>query len=137
MKAEELRVGNYVIDLFAKSTGFDNYIIIVSDLSDRQEIGARNVTGGNASIIREMIGGLPLTEEWLTKAGFKPWGKYDYLWKKGRNHACTIIQEEEFKGGKEWFELRGVKNWHVIIEYVHQLQNLYFALTGEELKFKL
>ena len=28
------------------------------------------------------------------------------------------------------------KNGYFIIKYVHQLQNLYFALTGEELTIK-
>lgn len=120
MKAEELRIGN----LYEATDGSRISFATGKDL----------YAWDQGAIYGKPI---PLTEEWLTKAGFKPWGTYDYLWKKGRNHACTIIQEEEFKGGKEWFELRGVKNGHVIIEYVHQLQNLYFPLTGEELKFEL
>lgn len=132
MKAEELRIGNLITSIIPLQGSQIEKMRFKGDV-----LKVTKETFGMTDEFMKMLSGIPLTEEWLTKAGFKPWGKYDYLWKKGRNHACTIIQEEEFKGGKEWFELRGVKNGHVIIEYVHQLQNLYFALTGEELKFEL
>ena len=58
---------------------------------------------------------IPLTEEWLVKL------------KMEHNESLT-------KGnGTYWFTLITP---HTPITYVHQLQNLYFALTGEELKIK-
>ena len=68
---------------------------------------------------------IPLTEEWLLKLGF-----YKY---KGNNSDCFLNGFETacnmtmlfWKGNQ-------IKN----IKYVHQLQNLYFALTGEELTIK-
>ncbi len=65
---------------------------------------------------------IPLTEDWLLKFGFelKNWGiKVWYL--KG----FEIDQN---------FYLKGI-DWGVRFKYVHQLQNLYFALTNEELEF--
>lgn len=36
---------------------------------------------------------------------------------------------------QEMIELRKICNWYETdIEYVHQLQNIYFAITGEELE---
>jgi len=73
---------------------------------------------------------IPLTEEWLLKFGFdgdqqEGWestcGKCVYLqdWRDNdcrhvSNRGCCVMQ----------------------IKYVNQLQNLYFALTGEELTIK-
>lgn len=88
---------------------------------------------------------IPLTEEWLKKLGFE---KTTYK----SNHPdycdeiCYELEHEEFflqfaddfslviyesKETQEK-ELGIVPDWR-IIQYVHQLQNLYFALTGEEL----
>jgi hypothetical protein len=64
---------------------------------------------------------IPLTEEWLLKFEFKRFSK-DFS-KKG-----IIIHTR-----KRGYVLR--KSVPDIL-YVHQLQNLYFALTGQELEFK-
>lgn len=59
---------------------------------------------------------LPITEECLKKFGFD--SKLAQFNVKGR------------------FILDGYGMNEIEIKYVHQLQNLYFALTGEELKTK-
>ena len=74
----------------------------------------------------EKFSPIPLTEEWLVKLGFKRWGKFD-LWKTYQTTVCTIAGTTQ-----SGFELSKIPR--VEVEYVHQLQNLYFALTGEELK---
>ena len=63
---------------------------------------------------------IPLTEEWLLKFGFEfPQGEFCI---KGK--LKIVVDCDPFiEVGKSGVEL----------EYVHQLQNLYFALTGEEL----
>lgn len=77
-----------------------------------------------------------LTEEWLLKFGFKKARTFDELnrWFIGINPVT-----------KDWlFDLVWLdnatypfyKNGHHQIQYVHQLQNLFFALTGTELEFK-
>jgi hypothetical protein len=71
---------------------------------------------------------IPLTEEWLLKFGFV----------QGRNYPGWVLLKDLEKGDYiddnvlfEFFE-PGYDH----IKYVHQLQNLYFALTGEELTIK-
>jgi hypothetical protein len=80
------------------------------------------------------LSGIPLTEEWLEKFGFDdtdsfPTAEYEvYLFKKGpitfrsssfdNRLICEVFGKEINSG------------------YVHQLQNLYHALTGEELQIK-
>ena len=66
---------------------------------------------------------IPLTEEWLIKFGFK------------MNTLNTI------SNGKLMLRIDESKCYmlsvnNIEIEYVHKLQNLYFELTGEELKIK-
>jgi hypothetical protein len=68
---------------------------------------------------------IPLTKEWLVKF------KFEELEKDCR----TFFKKEKFKvelsnGGNVYY------NRHKFISSVHQLQNLYFALIGEELTFK-
>ncbi|WP_131828098.1 hypothetical protein [Elizabethkingia anophelis] len=68
-----------------------------------------------------------LTEEWLVKLGFE---KSDSL---SNCTKTTNGYKFDFAGGEVLY-LDSVRLKH--IKYVHQLQNLYFALTGEELTIK-
>ena len=77
---------------------------------------------------------IPLTEDWLLKFGFE---KFLNQYKK-----ITDVSKDTFKNIPfiilfldnqfQYDDLRLRTN----IKYVHQLQNLYFALTGEELTIK-
>jgi hypothetical protein len=64
---------------------------------------------------------IPLKEEWLLKFGFK-----------------TLCKDWQKKGIIIHTRKRGyvLRKSVPVIQYVHQLQNLYFALTGEELTYK-
>jgi hypothetical protein len=66
---------------------------------------------------------IPLTEEWLLKFGFVS-NPYEDRYEKGTIH----IECDKTKGATYLW----VENMPHI-KYAHQLQNLYFALTGEEL----
>ena len=67
---------------------------------------------------------LEISEDWLIKVGFKPNAKacksQEYLY----NTISIWKYDNEFAFGK----------WE--LKYAHQLENLYFALTGEELTYK-
>jgi hypothetical protein len=125
MKASELRIGNYVKfdnheDEYYKVSGCD-----ISELSDE-------LIDLNASPIQ-------LTEEWLLMFGFIR-HHYDYandvIYIK--NIADNEIDNAEFEWGVYPNELGSgiqIKN-RKSLKYVHQLQNLYWCLCGEELTFK-
>jgi hypothetical protein len=115
MKANEVRVGDYI-----------NY-------TTEREIVTMQITYEYIRLIHngnKNFKPIRLTEEWLLKFGFK-----------------YSLRLEEFMF-KDNFEIqpykRGFLNsviWcdNQILEefkYVHQLQNLYFALTNKELTFK-
>lgn len=78
----------------------------------------------------------PLTEDWLTKLGFTKIQEGDMahpeIW---RITYCPVLVETNFDlqnrdpGEYRWFE----GNTNVPLYYVHDLQNLFFALSGKEL----
>lgn len=110
MKATELRIGNYVQyqDKPVKVTGLNACMIDADEIFD--------------PLIEDNFNPIPLTEEWLKKFGFE-FNQYWNAYHMGR-----------FKLNKGWYLCDVV--YDVAIKYVHQLQNLYFALTGEELTLK-
>ncbi|MBS3993135.1 MAG: hypothetical protein KGZ87_05420 [Bacteroidetes bacterium] len=71
------------------------------------------------------MNGIPLTEEWLLKLGFEKNTGWDEM----------IIYQ---KDGVEILKVyNGFENGiDVKINSVHQLQNLYFVLTGKELELE-
>ena len=116
MRATELRIGNklfrggVVVDIDARSI-FDIWE------NDPEEYGYRPI---------------PLNEDWLLKFGFsrtiysKDSGYKQYG--KGRSNFDFMFSIE--CNERPQFYLSNIR---VKIDNVHQLQNLYFALTGEEL----
>jgi len=124
MEINELRIGNYV---------WDNYSgeMIVAGINLNNIFIRKNKNTPSGEIEIKFIKPIPLTEECLIKFGFKQWGTYKHLWKIKNIHGFTIIKESE----NEYF-LNEYPYYRFInnpMKYVHQLQNLYFALTGKEL----
>jgi hypothetical protein len=79
---------------------------------------------------------IPLTEEWLVKFGFEfsedESSEEKKVYFDNWNHD-VIIRENIVK----FYIVNTCETcYDVAIKYVHQLQNLYFALTGEELEIK-
>lgn len=106
MKLNELRIGNYVY-AFKTIWQIDN-----TDFCNLEQVETYNF--------------IPLTEEWLLKFGFESNPYQD-------RYENKVIQVEcnKLRGYTElWID--GMPH----IKYIHQLQNLYFALTGEELEIK-
>lgn len=84
----------------------------------------------NTYIVKEphnQVKPIPLTEEWLLKFGFERSGLY--------NVKDEVYVYDEYGLTDTGFEYR-FNYTQIKLKYVHQLQNLYFALTGKELTFK-
>jgi hypothetical protein len=74
----------------------------------------------------EYLEPVPLTEEWLIKFGFVFDG-FRYQ-QEINNNLWVLVKNNVYGWYSPHIEIsNGIQN-------VHQLQNLYFALTGEELK---
>jgi len=86
---------------------------------------------------------IPLTEEILLKAGFEFWcdelGIKCFYKIYGIEYFCVATNGfyQLRSGLKDSDAAWRLGNNYPFIKHLHQLQNLYFALTGEELKITL
>lgn len=124
MKANELRIGNLIYDPIEIG---GNVTTIKRIETDEDEYSG----------YLDHCNPIPLTEEWLVKFGFKKLDSDIIVYGKtfgvfdGEDYSDGFILSK-YKDGN-FYTSAGRK---LIVKYVHQLQNLYFALTGEELIIK-
>jgi len=132
MEARELRLGNCVE--IGLNVNFDAFYSTIEEISNNTNVVL--VKDGNTlrCMPLELIKPIPLTEEWLLKLGaIKAYGKI-YL---SLTNLKAEIHFDIYRDGivstihSSFCELILDE-----IKFVHQLQNLYFALTGEELTIK-
>jgi len=118
MKAKELRIGNWI-----------NY----KGNPCRFDIGDYYEANHNDEFLELLVKPIPLTEEWLLKFGFEKIvmnNMIDIIHYQNKDCWIYLIKDVfELELIVEDERLNLYRNW----KYVHQLQNLYFALTGEEL----
>jgi len=122
MKANELRIGNYV--------DWDDKTIrsIVKGIHPSSKYV--HLENGWVDLIR--CEPIPLTEEWLVRFGFYSVGDemFDKEISEKRSISCSLHSKAVYAGSETiWVQIS------LNINFIHQLQNLYFALTGQELTF--
>lgn len=113
MRVNEFRIGNYYDHdgRFKKATP-----IVIEALWESERNWCKQI---------------PLTEEWLIKFGFVKYGTLHDSYKLN-----PFIVELGILGNHYTFRKIMNKDESVLLKemkYVHQLQNLYFALTNKEL----
>lgn len=147
MKAEELMIGNIIL------SGKHQLVGYVKSIFGDDVLLEDKLTGEEWQPELKDCAGIPLTEEWLVKFGFtrhcrvKVLNAYEYTLRIDETNLDIEVQQgyqgdnNRFRvnlsvDGEEYAEEpQSINNaWLNHIRYVHQLQNLYFALTGEELK---
>jgi hypothetical protein len=129
MKLNELRIGNY-IKLMLND---EEFAIIQVTLNDLDAVDNK----------KGVYEPLPLTEDWLLKHGFSvknfdysiPISECKVVWltlipqdEECSAYSVCVTQTDEDEEDQNAFLSD--------ISYVHQLQNLYFALTGKELDYE-
>ena len=77
---------------------------------------------------------IPLTEDWLLRFGFLRDTKYDFELKV--NGVLFYGMCDNSQPINTGICILNLPESNINIKHVHQLQNLYFALTGEELTLK-
>lgn len=145
MDAKEFRIGNYVYEKYwnSSTSKFENSLIEICAIH-KTHIRCQDDCAYNF----EDIEPIPLTEEILINCGFKNFNFTDK--EKGfiiehkepsKSVYIRTFAEPNIKGFFNVFnrcecnrkEIQYIKK----IEFLHELQNIYFALTNKELTVKL
>ena len=126
MKANELRIGNWVYhEPSVNETTNGEFIVSEINVFDKNSIN-----GLESSDVKP----IPLTQEWLVKFGFEKRDVLSSVLYDIKNPRFSVYLNPPIDKSNKWNILGIEKN--INIQHVHQLQNLYFALTGEELTLK-
>lgn len=119
MKASELRIGNYI-----KRPNGARYNGEIKQVSELTIVAIKS---NDVELLP-----IPLTEEWLLKFGFEKF-IYPPMPTAFQEIVSYSLNGLEYSTANSscfrWYGGYCIEN----IKYVHQLQNLYFALTGKEL----
>jgi len=130
MKQSELQIGSWY-----NSTKWQQPVMLTAE--DIDEMVARADGASIESYIEEIVQPIPITPEWLERFGFtiEDWDEdswysmEDFLYLQ-KDFTMHVGQYNEAGGLVEWVKVPNK------VKHVHQLQNLYFALTGNELNEK-
>jgi Ni,Fe-hydrogenase maturation factor len=107
----------------------DIFIIRVDDIA--KEIDGQDLI----DILRfgYSIEPIPLTEEWLIKMGFEKHNSYYLSPNKSSVEGFVDILCFDLENLSFIVDMSEYSGWTVDCKFVHTLQNLYYALTNEEL----
>lgn len=116
MEAKELRIGNLIEYFYPHEEEWGTLSVSIEDLED---------------VHKESFRPIPLTEDWLLKMGFS---NQNFYWSCiDENFEIAELKNNEWIHSINGCEYTDGKTF----KYVHQLQNLYFALTNTELTINL
>jgi hypothetical protein len=130
---KELKIGNWVTCNYP--VGTENDIVLIVDGRDECVL----VRGNYLWVRKSILAPIPLTSEIMIGCGFKKHKNSNEYWshwhlKNGWRISGALHNEPS--AGVE----AAIFYWsdkYISVKYLHQLQNLYFSLTGEELEINL
>lgn len=122
INANELRLKNLVLN--DKSICEINHIYGMDFIN----CSLKTKQGNYINAHYELIEPIPLTEEWLKNAGFIKEKKEEVQFYQGYDKGNFHVFEDK---GSIYYSA----DWWIELKSVHQLQNLFFALTNKELLF--
>lgn len=142
IQPNELRIGNLL--LFNRQSDDGDYILRVTQIKENGYYAEGDEVYPTRHEFGE-ISGIPLTPEWMEKLGFVAEEmrsiKVHFTY-GGESLTTNQPALKYYIPGKQAFELRQSEGaWREqlygrIVLHVHQLMNLFHALTGEELTVK-
>jgi len=119
MEAKNLRIGNFISDANASDSFF----------AQVKKLDYSRCYYGQFHSAYSDLKPIPISEEWLIKFGFV------LVVKQGNQGEFRVYQLNEitYNTNHGWW-------WkhHLTVQpkYIHELQNLFFAITGTELELK-
>ena len=127
IKANELRIGNWVnyIDI----NGLNPAQIEIEDFINLKEDGEKDFAFSPIPLTPEILEKCGFEKELFEMSGCEVWHVPNTLWRIARSYR----DENEYK---LWHERISPPTWNLkTLEYLHELQNIIYALTGKEIKF--
>jgi hypothetical protein len=140
METEDLRIGNYVFGIHEDDILTRTYVpskVLALDSTGTAECNILVESLLKSSVeFYHYFEPIPLTEGWFLKFGFEFYETEKSKVYRLDGFLITYVVQGRFKG-KKYLKFHSVtfENFGHI-QSVHQLQNLYFALTNKELKTK-
>ena len=130
LKASELRIGNWIQDSNAK--GRSCRVLRLNSGSEFPITYHYEKAFEYSPRLGEGLEGIPISEEWLVKFGFEKSGSIYY------SKLEFTVYFDSIHELAVTIEVKDVdyQIYLKTIQFVHQLQNLYIALTSEELQLK-
>jgi hypothetical protein len=119
MQSKELKIGN-IVNVYLRNQTQE----IEIEKIEKNYINNFSITS---------IKPIPITEEWLLKLGFEIERKQNGDLQADFNKSRFNVY---YKNSYNGFLFCDNDTVLTTINHIHQLQNLYFVLTGEELKIK-
>lgn len=136
LKCTDLRIGN-LIDYFGDIIKVDT----IDYFDGKERVGGKTKDEDRVFDKPSYFDPIELTEEVLLKIGF---GKRNDCYTLSNEYIFFVYYKDSFKQellasvkrkGKYYYNTNELKNYD--IKYLHQLQNAYYCLTGEELEVEL
>ena len=129
IQANELRIGNWVIG----NGQHEGKALFVDAITEKRMIRFKGELIGESE---NDINGVPLTPEILERAGLMgSWPTKEVISPDIQFIGTIEGHGDDSDNSQRVFFY--VLNRKIKVKYLHQLQNLYFALTGEELQIEL
>jgi hypothetical protein len=124
IQAKELRIGNYIKSTISRYRGQPFEVLDIS----KDRISIKYESPNPTYFLLETVKPIPLTTKWIEKFNFnrdKITGVHYY-------HVNDKFYISHIRNSFLFGQLY-ISDFEIKLKHVHQLQNLFFALTGEEL----
>lgn len=144
IQAKDLRLGNKVLNVTGEvitvqqilqhTVVYNNYLQVGKEKAALYSSSVLSYTAKVVEVIEEAeylnLSPIPLTSEILESCGFRNFKRDEWILSFDRSHA-------DFEFTAEGLKMREPAAFKRPIKYLHQLQNVVFALTGNELELAL
>jgi hypothetical protein len=137
IQPQELRIGNLLYFKRFPNVPESFEVIKVTSISKNGFISFVNSDGEKENYFIDCFEPIKITEEILFRFGYEIQKEYNgvsfkrdnfNLW-KGNGWDFFLLSISSMN-------MEGINEFEIEVKFAHQLQNLYFALKGEELQFK-
>ena len=125
----DLRLGNYIQR--SGEVGLLKVLCIgefIDNKFQKNVVCENLLTETRLRLVEEQLEYIPLTSEILKKAGFVYHDNQDWPWEHSR---VSFPLKETTEGEYQYYHLNAV------FKYLHQIQNIYYLMTSEELELKI